>query len=433
MARIPTLLSGLLLFACGAVCAQDGYVVRVDSSGVFLDITQSSVAAKTGAGFAVYTEGDEIANPVTGVNLGKVRVTIASGTVTEVTPRYAVGRLDWQKSEVKPGQFFKWQDQVPMPSADKVVWQSDPLDYSAVALALGGFSAAGAGEIAVASQDTVRVYVFGATGMPEERFVYKPGGMYRILSLDAADLRGKNRDQLFVSVYDAFTGAFQTIVLEAGDKLQRTATLGWLSRAVSLPDGTKRLYGQQFFSTGELRRSQVRRVVYTEGSYSLDGNRLKMREPGSLYGLAILDEAAGEPTALAYIADSGQLKIRKMDRDSKTEIPGDYAITANMLTIADSGTLRFDSRLPSGRLDGRLVIYAATLPARGLVPNFFTGPGDALLRRLWWNGKTFIPSGDIALGGHICDIDSGFAGAPGTGVVVCVTGVDGKTVIKLVR
>lgn len=431
MSRIRLLTSLLLFCACSAF-ARDGYVVRVDSDTVYLDITESSAAAHPGADFAIYIESDTLTNPVTGEMLGKTHFIAAEGTVSSVEPKYAVGSLKMHSGDVLPGQYFKWRAASPAKAMLKAAWQSAGLDFAATGMALGSFTAPGAGEIALATREEVGIYTVDADDALSKIMAYRPGGFYRILSIDAADLNGTGRDSVFVSVYDSSTRSFQTLVLAAAEKLSRTDTLGWLTRAVALADGGRRLYGQQLFYSGALRRSQVRAVSYSSGTYVLDGAALPLPEPASVYGLAMLPGIVGKADTLVYVSDSGRLRLRGAQK-SQDEIPGDYDAANDTLLLEDGVSLRIEPRLAARYADGGAAIFAAAVPDRQLRSGFASGPGDTLLVRLSGSGGLLEPQGEAALDGRGCDIDYGSVGRAGQGVAVCVVGHDGKTVVKLFK
>src|SRR5439155_14377595 len=88
--------------------AQDasGYVVKVETSGVFLDLGAQS-GAVTGQLFTVYTEGPELIHPKTGKSLGREQTKIAEGTIREVFELYSVGTLSPGAANVSQGMRAK--------------------------------------------------------------------------------------------------------------------------------------------------------------------------------------------------------------------------------------------------------------------------------------------------------------------------------------
>ena len=425
------MLAAALLFSVRAN-AQDGYVVKTDSATVYLDITASSQAARAGARFAVYEEGGELVNPVTKQSLGRTHDNVASGEITETHPKYAVGTLLTGIGAAKPGQFFEWAAQAapPAPAAqpsgrEKVIWKSPALDCEAVSLALGDFDGSGE-EVAVASESEVAVY--GFSGGFARKYSWRPGGLYRIITVDAADIRGAGRPQLFVSVYDNSSGAYQTAALEiSGGELKKSTVTGWLSRSVALPSGERRLYGQQFYNSGEFRASSVRRVEFRGGEFALSSARTDIPRFDTVYGFNVLEDS-GQAHALVMTADSGRLRAQFAQRKNYAETDALFGKTPNVLRT-QGGLLKFYPRVAAS---GSMFYAVANIPRDGLLSETFSHYKDAKLMALRWTGSAFEPAGETPLDGYACDIESGSVPGIGAGVLAAVVGTDGKTTIKLV-
>src|SRR4051812_12678233 len=69
-----------------------GYVVRVDSHGVYLDLG-AQAGASVGQAFEVYSEGDVLKHPVTGQSLGRLESKVSAGVIEQVEPLYSVGAV----------------------------------------------------------------------------------------------------------------------------------------------------------------------------------------------------------------------------------------------------------------------------------------------------------------------------------------------------
>src|SRR5579864_9466412 len=67
----------------------DGYVVKVDSSTLYLDWGKSS-GAKPGDRFTVYREGEALKHPVTGEVLGHAQRTLGSGSLQTVEDKFSI-------------------------------------------------------------------------------------------------------------------------------------------------------------------------------------------------------------------------------------------------------------------------------------------------------------------------------------------------------
>jgi hypothetical protein len=434
--RIFELFAALAVLSVPAF-AQDGYVVKAEDSVVYLDITKSTRAATAGARFLVYEDGEELVSPVTRETLGKARVSIAGGTITEVQPKFAAGTVSWKRATVKPGQFFSWLDAAPQlqPGAaaqSRVIWKSTPLSYAATALALGDFDGDGENELALSSENTIRIYKTENSALVE-KYSAPLGGLYRILSLEASGLAGRGREQLFATVFDNFSGNFQTAVLEVKNGLRQTATLNWLVRAATLPDGGKRLYGQELYCSGELKKSEVRSIEFKNNSFTLSGDAIDFPRFDWVYGFAILSETGGKPGSLLLTSPEGRLRAQFPTRKNYVETAADYGKTPNVIRAATT-KLAFYPRLPL-RKDGDTTVFytLSNIPKDGLLSEAFSSYKDARLRALRWTGRALEPAGETLLGAIAYDIDSGKLGGLAPGVITAVIGPDGNTMVELLE
>src|SRR6185312_5978885 len=98
--------------------ADKGYVVRVDSETVWLDLTAADGAAP-GRVFEIYTEGAELKHPVTGASLGRVQSEVAEGRVSDVDEKFSTGVLTARKGDVKAGQRARFTAAAPAAVAPK--------------------------------------------------------------------------------------------------------------------------------------------------------------------------------------------------------------------------------------------------------------------------------------------------------------------------
>ena len=108
-----------LLLAASVAAAQapvKGYVVRVDSNAVWLDLTAADGAA-AGRAFEVYAEGPELKHPVTGASLGRAETKVAAGEIVSVSEKSSSGRLLSGPAAVKVGQRARLAGTAPEPQA----------------------------------------------------------------------------------------------------------------------------------------------------------------------------------------------------------------------------------------------------------------------------------------------------------------------------
>ncbi len=442
------LTSFLFLASFAAVTpAQENYVVRVDSQTVYLDITKSTDCAKTGAGFIIYEPGDELKNPVTGELLGKISKDIAGGTVTQTAEKYAIGTLQWSNTEAKPGQLFRWQAVAPQTPGEKnaflqgkTLWKSQPLKMKAVGLAQGKFDGTST-QLAVASESEVLVYKV-KDGALEELFSFSPGGLYRIISIDAADLKKTGRDQLFAVVLDRQSNRLQTMVLETssagtgpsgreagplGQKLNQTVLLNYLVRAVVTPHG-KTLYTQSVSDSGQNQLSDIKPLVFANGKFSQAKERFAFSNVEWLYGFSVVKEENGVPALTAYLNNVNRLCAQFPVRSENMETDNVFGKTPNILRYG-SATLKFYPRIPVGA-NGTMLYAVENKPAPGLMSETFGKYKDGTLYALSWNGNALATVAQTPLEGYLADIDAGSVAAQ-EGLLAAVVHSNGTSTVRL--
>jgi len=244
----------------------DAYVVKIDSDTVYFDTAVSS-GLVTGKLFSIFEEGEELINPATGAKLGKIITTIAAGTITDIQPKYAAGRIDRRISEIKPGQKAHWADagDVLKPAPQE---NSSPANLQRlleiperiISVSLGDIDGDGSNELIAASDKKVLCYAYEEGGVkPCGR--WQTGTARKILSAAAADLKKSGKAQIYVSELNEFSNRIETSVLEQQDKqLKKTGAVKWLVRDIPDESGTARLYCQELFDNQFLDRSGIRRL-----------------------------------------------------------------------------------------------------------------------------------------------------------------------------
>src|SRR5262249_26974657 len=96
-----------LVSAAASAAVPDGYVVRVESSTVYLDWGTAS-GVQAGDRFDVYREGDVLKHPVTGAILGHARKTVGMGRVENVDAKFAIGHMDSVEDPLRVGDRSHW-------------------------------------------------------------------------------------------------------------------------------------------------------------------------------------------------------------------------------------------------------------------------------------------------------------------------------------
>ncbi len=421
--------------------AASGYVVRADSAGVYLDLG-ASAGASVGQPFQVYTEGEELKHPVTGASLGRIENVVADGLITQVAPLYSVGELS-KPAQVKIGMRARLgerpvsQPQVQAPPAVQggVPMRAPRLrgpsfDFMIHGLAVADFSGQGKPQLALASPTGVSLYPYPPTTSKPAAELTIPGVAPRVLSIDAADVNGNGRAELFVAVYNQSMNRLETEVVELDDKgaLKIIAELPWLVRALQQPSGEKVIASQQLVDDQTFPFSGVYPVVYKDGKYAQGTPAFKHRRADFLYEFtyATLDE---KPAMLYYTSndhvrvqfDSGYWKTR--------DAYGQTPVRLRWPQDSAGRLLEFHPLVVAGRPDGKTTsLYAIrNLSMLGSLSEPFGLFNGGEVERLSWNGVALATDWKADLGGYSTALQL----VPGTekpsDLVVAVAGTSGKS------
>lgn len=310
----------LITTMVSAQTADKGFVVRVDSASVWLDLTAADGAAP-GRGFEVYTEGAELKHPVTGASLGRVRTAVAKGAVTEVTDKYSVGALAPGEGGAKAGQRARLTDPAPSaapaqpaarpgePGVRAPKSQGATLDFEVNGMAVGSFDG-GKPQIVLASENSVKLYAYPAADGKVLAETTIPGTGLRILGLEASDIAGNGRDDLFVSVYDQTFKRFETRVLrmESG-KWLKMAELPFLTRGWQNADGKRVLATQQVLDDKSFPFGAIYPLAYQDGKFVQGRPSLGLRRVDWLYEFTTARLGEGAPAVL-YLTSVHALRVQ---------------------------------------------------------------------------------------------------------------------------
>ena len=313
------ILSSIFLITAMAAAqpADKGYVVRVDSSAIWMDLTAAD-GAVPGRAFEVYTEGPELRHPVTGAALGRVRNAIAAGEIKDVSEKFSTGEIVSRTGTVKAGQRARLAAAAPSKAASvpspgeqrepKAMSASVP--YEVNAMAVGDFGKTGRPQLVLASENTIRLYSYPLADAKPLAELALPGTGLRIIGLESGDVDGDGGDELFVSVYDDSFKRFETRVLSLRDgKWLKTAELPFLTRAYQDAAGKRVLATQQIIDDSSFPFGALYPLAYSDGKYAQGRPALALRRVDWLYGFTTAQIGAGEP-AVIYLTTTHKLRVQ---------------------------------------------------------------------------------------------------------------------------
>lgn len=306
-----------------AAAPAKGYVVKVDGTGVWLDLTAADGAAP-GRGFQVYEEGEDLKHPVTGEQLGKTEVKVVDGKIEEVAEKHSFGRLPASIPQLRAGQRARLSAVViapvlPVaPASSRRPGEAElraprtrgaSLPYIVTSMAVADFDGTGKPQVVLSDEKAFRLYAYPAA----ENKILAEGEIIgtgaRILSLDWADLDGDKKAELYVSIYNEQFHRLETSVFKLdGGKWAKSADLPYLVRAHQNPKGERVLASQQIQEDKTFPFAAVYPLAYQDGKFVQGRPKLNPKRADWLYGFSYAQlDAAGEPAGL-YLTSVNSLR-----------------------------------------------------------------------------------------------------------------------------
>lgn len=318
-----TALSLLSLAPVGA--AEIGYLVKVDGSKVFLDYGADS-GVRVGQGFVIFEEGDELIHPITGKSLGHIQKKLAAGTIDEVLEVYSIGRLHKSGKGLTPGSRVRLvrptsapatavsaREQAPRSSSGEIRprWTSPSFDFKIVGAAYADFDGDGALETVLADEKRVYLYPYPPTSSKALAEYKNPAIMAKVISLEAGDLNGNGKAELFVSIINDSGPRAETLILELGadGNWAKVAIVPWLVRAHQDGKGRQVLATQQLSDDKTFPFSTIYPLIYADGEHKRGKGAIRQKRIDWIYDFTTVDLGDDKP-ALVYHTKSDRLRVQ---------------------------------------------------------------------------------------------------------------------------
>ncbi len=305
-----------------AQIAAKGYVVKAEGARIWLDLTSADGAAP-GRRFQIYEEGAELKHPVSGDYLGKTETRVADGRMTEVAEKFSLGLLAEPVAQVRPGQRVRLLDIAAapvMPASPRRSGEAElraprsrgaPLPFSITGMAVSDFDGVGQLQVVLSEDKIFRLYAYPAAENKALAQGTITGTGMRILSLEAGDLDGDKKSELFVSLYNEPFRRLETFVFRLnGGQWIKIADLPFLVRAHQNATGARVLGSQQIQDDKTFPYGAVYPLVYRNGQYTQGRPKVNPPRADWLYGFTYAQlDSAGEPAALS-LTNINQLRVQ---------------------------------------------------------------------------------------------------------------------------
>lgn len=442
MRLLTALFAAVFLAQPGRAELPGGYVVKVESGSVYLDFTEKT-GAVAGQPFSVYTEGEELKHPVTGQSLGRIESTVGKGKITQVMAMYSVGSVEPGAGGIKPGMKARLGAVPPAPVVPAAPvaapaaaaegtraprWKSPMFKFQIAGMAVAEFEQ---GKLGTALSDGKKIYLYDypPADNKEKASFELPGSAIRVLSLDAADLNGNGRAELFVVAYNQTFNRVETTILELdGGQWKQLAQTPWIARAIQDPDGNQVIAAQQLVDDQTFPFSGIYPLAYQDGKYATTKKSLKPKRVDWIYDFtnANLD---GSPSTL-YLTSLSHIRVQFDNGSWKTTEAYEQTPVRLRWPNSDGRLLEFHPPMRVAKdAAGKQVLYVSrNLSMLGSISEPFGLFNGGELQRKSWDGVSLVTDWKADLGGYSPSI-AVVGPAERRDVAVAIVGTSGKSAV----
>jgi hypothetical protein len=438
--------------ALAAAAKDSALVVKQDGRNVYLDISDFKNKPKADDGFRIIEEGEPIINPKTGKNLGKEIVRQINGSITQVEENFAIGLLEKTdnvlglEAEVQVTvdgslshtAFKETQknafEQFKIPPA----WQAGaPIDGETKAAAAGDITGDGQNELILSFEEDNSINAFTLEGDVFKKLAsVKVNPLRKIVSLDAADLKGIGAMQIFATVYDSSANKLTTMVFEYKESaLTITGTVNGAVKGIS-PNGGKRVLYTQDISkvSNNFTLTTPARLLYEDGAFKT-GEKLTANNFKLIYGFNHGKVAMADKAPVIYTTTTrGRLRLQFNKRNRFIESPPDldFSTTPNRIKYKNDLVRLYTSVALNNVSENTTIITAVEHTAKlGLLADTFGSYSGAKLHMLKWDGNVFTKQAQADIGGVVYDIIQAPLGKYEQAIIVPFTTGTGKTSVMI--
>lgn len=426
-------------------------IVKQDGRKVFLDISDNKIKPKEGSSFRVIISGDEIINPKTGKSLGRETKKTVTGKITQVERLYAIGTLDSNDSVVNlEAEFRAIQDPAKTHSAFNKeepssqenpsnsilpLWQSVPIKGRARAIATGDFNGDGSADLALGFLDgnEIKTYTLADNSLKETASL-QINKLRRIISLDAADIKGTGRAQIFAVIYDESANRLSTYVYEFKEgALEQTDTIPAIVKGIAPYNGARLMYRQDVSANNNIYHALTPTLLtYKDGKFG-KGQAIKVYNFESIFGFNKGDfRHSGKDHYV--LTKSNKLRIQfdkyKNFVDSPQDI--DFSSTPNRISFNKTSVyFPISVGLFKDREGNTFVAGVENLSKYGMIGETLDSYATAKLYMLRWTGAALHHAYYANINGVVYDIFQGALGTYGKAFIVPAVSNGGMTSVLL--
>ncbi|MGH7377560.1 MAG: FG-GAP repeat domain-containing protein, partial [Candidatus Methylomirabilales bacterium] len=236
-----------------------------------------------------------------------IRIVPPAPAETEVPPPGFV----ITKKEAEPGEI--------VPAGEKPGPIRNEVTEALLAITAADLDGDGRPELVGISEAGVFAYRWTDRGFVQLTRYLEPERFVRYLHVDAADINGNGRDEIFVTAISSVPAGLEmrnglrSFVLELHDRtLKSVATdLPYFLRIARVPAQDRALLLAQAMGTHQPFAGPILKMAWKGNRYAQEGTLPLPRKVAGLYDLAILEAGDQGPTSVASVNEKGHLLVRR--------------------------------------------------------------------------------------------------------------------------
>ena len=445
------LLYFILTAAAVSVSAgESALIVKQEGRKVYMDISELKTKPWEGVSFRITEKGGDIINPKTGKNLGKEILKQHTGRIDYAEESFAAGLLDGPDAPavlgleaelILPADALKPAAAVPAASADGEarvlpLWKSGPVEGEAVAAAAANITGAGAALALGLGDNTINIYTL-VDNQLQKILTTRLSPLRKIIALDAADVKGAGRAQIFATVYDASSERFSALVYEYLDgKLRHTDTIKGMVKGIAPNNARRVLYAQDITpASGKFTRSAPAKLLYDGKKFTL-GEKLTAYKFESVFGFNAWDFRHDGRQNVIFTAPNRRLRIQFEKKGSFIESPADIDFATTPVRVKfKNGVERLPISLALFKdgADNTIIAGIENQAKLGMLADTFGSYQSARLYFLRWTGGGLVKYARADIDGAVYDMVQAPLGSFGSALIVPAASTAGYTTISIFK
>ena len=314
-------------------------IVKQDGQKIYLDTSDFNRQVSIGDSFKIITAQEELVNPKTGKNLGKLNHYSAEGKIIEVAPLYAVGQLA-DNAAYTPGQeaiilpataslspaAVSAAKQNAAPASNRKIKTYDVLDREIISAVQADLTPRPGEEIAAIDTKGNLILYSSETTALSELATGKLPVSYKPITLSAKDLMDNGYAQLFVVGYKESEQKISTFVFDVQDNtFKQIASLPYFVKEIGC-GSDKEIYAQKPFISG-IKPGNAYELKYEKDTFKLNKDALNTRH-NWLTGINKYEIQNKSTDNFIYTAFNGRLRM-KLANGKFAESPALFATAPN--------------------------------------------------------------------------------------------------------